>query len=195
MAVSRHHRTPVCLPVLGMFLLGFIGMAGCSLEWPTTPTGDGELDPSSMAPRLLHRPLQDMAYSSSDPSILYDQQWIGEQGGTLQAADRLLGGIQLHVPPGALTEEILITMRGSAYGDIVVDFGPEGTVFCKPCIVALSYRAADLKGVDEERIRAWYLNKTIPAWECLGGEVDRKRKVVRFHVTHFSRYALAPRRK
>ena len=196
MPMDRRTTTPACLFGLGILLVSLIFMASCSLEWPIAPTGDENLDQrTSLDPQLLHRPSGVAEYASGDALTLYAEQWIGIKGGALVIGDDLIGYFKLEVVPGALKQELLVTMRVPLYGEIIVDFGPEGIVFHKPCTVELSYRGADLTGVHEDRICAWYLDEIIPRWEYMGGEVDRKRKVVQFHVDHFSRYGLAPRRR
>ena len=70
-------------------------------------------------------------------------------------------------------------------------FGPHGTVFNQPVRIELSYRGADLNGVDETSLKLYYFHEKIGLWEEIGGKVDVKKKLIKARLKHFSRYALA----
>jgi len=61
----------------------------------------------------------------------------------------------------------------------------------KPVKIELSYKTADLTGIDENILGVYYFNEETDLWEFVGGEVDKKGKKVTAYLNHFSRYAVA----
>ena len=72
-----------------------------------------------------------------------------------------------------------------------LEFGPHGTQFQRPVILFLSYKAADLNGINEDDLQFFYYNDVIGVWELMPCEVDKVHKRVRVRLQHFSRYALS----
>ena len=70
-------------------------------------------------------------------------------------------------------------------------FGPHGSQFATPVEVVLSYKLADLTGVDENDLQIYYFNEDTNIWELIGGTVDTDKKKITVFLQHFSRYALA----
>lgn len=71
-----------------------------------------------------------------------------------------------------------------------LEFGPHGTIFKVPVRVQLSYKRADLTGIDETELKVYYFNEDTDLWEFIGGEVDTENKIVIVYLDHFSRYAI-----
>ena len=70
------------------------------------------------------------------------------------------------------------------------DFGTEGLQFNVPVRVTMSYRDADLSGVNESNIAmAWY-NDRAERWDVIDCKLDIVNKTVTASVNHFSAYAL-----
>lgn len=70
-------------------------------------------------------------------------------------------------------------------------FGPHGVQFNEPVLVELSYRMADLTGIDESTLQVFYYNEDTQLWELIGGVVDLSKKKITVYLPHFSRYALS----
>ncbi|MCH8954838.1 hypothetical protein IIA28_05890, partial [candidate division KSB1 bacterium] len=51
-------------------------------------------------------------------------------------------------------------------------------------------KKADLQGFKEEDLKIFYYNEETELWEFIGGEVDKKKKIVIAFLDHFSRYAI-----
>lgn len=71
-----------------------------------------------------------------------------------------------------------------------MEFGPHGATFPVPVRVQLSYKKADLTGVDETALQVYYFNEETGLWELIGGEVDTENKLIIVYLKHFSRYAI-----
>lgn len=72
-----------------------------------------------------------------------------------------------------------------------LNFGPHGIQFNEPAEVELSYKMADLTGIDENSLKVFYFNETTQLWELIGGVVDTSKKKITVYLPHFSRYALS----
>ncbi len=56
--------------------------------------------------------------------------------------------------------------------------------------MTLSYAGADLTGVNEANLGAYWYNETSKAWEYVGGTVDAAKDTVTFVADHFSKYTV-----
>lgn len=69
------------------------------------------------------------------------------------------------------------------------DFGPDGVKFSSPVRIEISLRKADLSDLASREINVYYLSDGTPIE--VPSEIDYRQNVLRFWVTHFSRYALS----
>jgi hypothetical protein len=120
---------------------------------------------------------------------------VGNAGGTVTAAN---GGVTLQLPPGAVTTTTPITVTakpdtvrtehnvGPAYL-----FGPTGTTFAQPVIMALKYDTAQLPPyTDKAALRVARLTggKWVPLTESV--QVDSATNTVRAATRSFSPYGV-----
>jgi len=70
------------------------------------------------------------------------------------------------------------------------EFSPHGTTFNNPVAIRLSYKDADLTGINEQDIKIWYFNEIEGVWELIASDVDTGKKRVTGYIEHFSRYAI-----
>lgn len=137
-------------------------------------------------PRLLTRAIDLNSGISQSTADFHVEKLISAQyGGVVSLLD-----VQISVPPAALEKDVVFDI---AIPDITVffnEFGPSGVAFKKPVTVVMSYRNADLNGVDESTIRIGYYNPEADSFEDVICEVDHLNKVVRGQLNHFSAYAL-----
>ncbi|MCH7677049.1 hypothetical protein IH879_19170 [candidate division KSB1 bacterium] len=119
-------------------------------------------------------------------------RWIGPFGGTIVVGTPGHGISRLSVPFGALSTWIQINFWWESTGFLEggADFSPHGTKFNLPVRVELSYKGADLTGVNEDNLEIRYYNETTGQWELIGNQVDKVKKVVIGYTDHFSRYAI-----
>ena len=124
--------------------------------------------------------------------VFQESQVIGADGGTIRVGRGAQGFSKLEVPEGALDDDVLITFWWESTGFLEggADFSPHGTIFNELVRLELSYKDADLTGVDEDDLEIRYYNETTGQWEVIGNEVDKKKKVVVGYTDHFSRYAV-----
>jgi len=100
-----------------------------------------------------------------------------------------LNGNSVEIPKGALGRSRFISIAVNR-NFVICDFGPDGTVFKKPVKITISYKGADLRGIDEDEISIYWWNPERSYWEKVESKVDKAKKTVSAEVWHFSRYAL-----
>ena len=119
---------------------------------------------------------------------------IDHEGGTIKVGDDEHGKSKLVIPENAIDEgdEVSITFWWESTGFLQggADFSPHGITFNEPVRVELSYKDADLNGVDEDDLEIRYYNEATGQWEFIGNDVDKGKKVVKGTTDHFSRYAI-----
>ena len=94
----------------------------------------------------------------------YTEQWVDGSGGTVEVGDATVGISKLVFPAGALSDSTFITFDYPATGDLVITFEPPVT-FNLPIGAELSYKNADLTGVNEDDLRIWWWNENTSQWE------------------------------
>ena len=141
-------------------------------------------------------------------------QWISTRGGTITVGDSLHGFSKLVIPYGAIgtstdaattaetdasLSSAMLTTSYNAYVSInfwwessnfQAEFSPHGIQFNVPVRMELSYKDADLTGINEDDLRIYYLNEDTGIWEVIGDTVDKTNKVVIGYTNHFSRYGV-----
>jgi len=84
-----------------------------------------------------------------------------------------------------------IKVKINKIGEVSADLRPDGMTFKNPVWLKLSYKGADLTGIDENTLVIMYLNEEIGAWEVVEGSVvDTQHQTVSAPLYHFSRYAV-----
>ncbi len=141
--------------------------------------------------------LQSLLKEASRDTLLHSERLIkAKEGGEIKSSDDLLGHIKIKFKRDDLLEDTNIKLRwlGTESGDsrlYSLEFLPHGTEFNNPVKIEVSYKGANLRGVDESKLRIFYSNPTTGLWEFIGGEVDTENKIVTAYLNHFSRYAVA----
>jgi hypothetical protein len=171
------NRSPV--RALALLFVTVLLAVGCS----QSPL---EVESSESAPQLLSRaPSQSPGYSLSPTSLYAEAVIPADRGGELVLFD-----VKLEVPAGAVGSDTLFSIRIPDPYVFYNEFGTDGLVFAKPVRVTMSYRDADLSGVDETTIRiAWY-NESTGEFEDVACELDTLNKLVTAELHHFSAYGL-----
>jgi len=130
-------------------------------------------------------------------TTFYAEKYINaRRGGRISVGDRFYGKSKIRFPRNALSENTKIRFEWSPNGTLEgtlnnVKFGPHGINFLKPVKVWLSYKAADLTGVNEDSLKIFYFNESTAVWELIGGKVIKNQKRIIGYLQHFSRYAIA----
>lgn len=131
-------------------------------------------------------------------SIIATRQMVSARNGGVLRLRNAIGDKRryhyvLHVPPGALTEDVVITMQLASEDVATLDFFPEGLRFKTPARLIVQVlpelRNTDIHGKEDVY---WY-NPATTGWETQGGQVGVLKNgmiqgVVDLH--HFSRYSL-----
>jgi len=113
---------------------------------------------------------------------------IGPEGGTV-----VLGLHRLIVPPGALSERVLIKLANASVTSVGVDASPEGLTFALPVTLTLSFHGTqyeDCVDCGAEALQIFYMapDGTLEAYEST---VDLAAETVSAQLTHFSRYIIS----
>ena len=179
---------------LAAFAVGFLS-AGCSRDAANAPRDGGSLEVS-----ILQRPVvgkltvgeDELAYTGS-AEVQSDRDVVVDLG------DDTIGSSMIEIPTDAIDElppglrVAMVKMKVNRLGEVSADLGPNGLKFKKPVWLTLSYRGADLNGIDESTLAIFYLNEDLaePVWELVEGSVvDTELDAVRAPLSHFSRYAI-----
>ena len=173
---SMHNK--VVFGAVTILLGAVLVLTGCSRS---------PLDSSTTVeqPKVLSR-MVDLSGAALSPVPYHAEAVISaKDGGTLTLLD-----VTLQIPPGAVPNDTLFSID---IPDITVffnEFGTDGLVFDKPVKVTMSYRGADLSGVNESTIRIGWLNERTGQWEDMLCTVDTVNQVVTGELNHFSAYGL-----
>jgi hypothetical protein len=168
---------------------------GCSKLLPTAPNQDAvqgfpaeELWPAPPAD-LVAWPL---------PCSAEDSKMFGRKGGELDVAAACFD-LQFRVPPEALSEKALISVRATLFNywkdgqlekGLCFKFGPDGLVFAKPAYI--EFEASALGARNGELLRLYYFNPQTGLWQVEQVAVVKDASVeIQFEVGHFSRYAIS----
>lgn len=125
-------------------------------------------------------------------SIFYVVRLIPARlGGVLTVGNLVSGFSSIAFDPLDLYDDTMISFQYIAGNTLEAHFHPHGIQFRRPVQLMLSYKTANLEGVDENSLRVYYFNEETQIWELIGGQVNKLTKTVTVQITHFSRYALA----
>ena len=116
---------------------------------------------------------------------------LGDYGWAF-VGDEIHGRCYLYFPPYAMSQASVVKIDWESTGFLEggAEFSPHGTQFNSPLTLWISYKDADLTGVDEENLKIWYFNDQLNVWELIGDVVDTENKMVGGLLDHFSRYAI-----
>ncbi|MDH4157164.1 MAG: hypothetical protein OEW00_07815 [candidate division Zixibacteria bacterium] len=161
-----------------LFLAVFLA-AGCS-------RGPLSVEEETTEPQLLQRTIDESALASLSATELYAEQIISyKTGGRLSLFD-----VDLDVPAGAVANDTVFSIRIPDPAVFFNEFGTDGLVFDEPVTVTMSYRDANLTGVDETTIRIGWFDERTGHFEDISCKVDYANKVVTGQLDHFSAYGL-----
>jgi hypothetical protein len=180
------------LKYAGLIVLAMLVMVGCQKD----PLGvSSESNDTVINQHKTYRRADQLKFLTSkinrlDKRFSSHQLITKAQGGNIIAGDDTSGYSALYFKPGDVPQDTMITFNWDSNG-YITDLFPHGIVFNSPVEIELSYKHADLTGIDESRLKIWYYDESIDKWELIGGEVDTTQKVISGYIHHFSRYAVA----
>lgn len=179
----RMKRTAVFAALALAMTMWASGCSNNSTPMQSTPSAVKLLSVSSLAKPLASDQVQTAA------SILVSQ----DVGGVIVVGEPdVFGETKLTIPAGAVSEPTTISMHISYDGPIMVELEPHGIQFVEPVEIAISYKPADLTGVDLEEINVYYFNESlaVPEWEQVPNSASVPGEFsVKAPLSHFSRYA------
>ena len=153
-------------------------LAGCS-ESPLSTSVEPQSD-------LLTRSPEAKAIAGLASSSMYTEQVItAAGGGRIELLD-----VVLEIPAGAVSNDTTFSIEIPDVNVFYNEFGTSGLVFNVPVKVTMSYRDAQLDGVDESTIRIAWLNEATGEFEDVDGTVDYENKTITAELEHFSAYGL-----
>ncbi len=166
-------------------LMLILALVGCQKETPFEPPSDNLVMRSSTQLTFLQAKTQRLNKFFSSQQLI-----TAAQGGTMVSGDEVSGFSSLDFLAGAVPQDTTIIFDWDSQG-FISDLFPHGIVFNSPVTLKLSYKDADLTGVNEDSLKIWYYHAGTDSWELIGGTVNKTDKYVEVTITHFSRYALA----
>ncbi len=141
---------------------------------------------SDSRPVLVSRNMEASALGQMSDVPLYTEAVVSaEQGGVLQLYD-----VRLDIPAGAIDNDTLFFINIPDVNVFYNEFGTHGLVFNEPVRVTMSYREANLNGLDETTIRIGWWNEAMGEFQDVECEIDFASKTVTGYLNHFSAYAL-----
>lgn len=153
-------------------------LVGCSESPVATGPDNG--------PIVLSRSAASGVFANSTGGSMYAEEMISaEEGGRLTLFD-----VTLEIPAGAIDSDTLFSITIPDINVFYNEFGTHGLVFNEPVKVVMSYRGADLSGVDETTIRIGWYNPYNGDFQDVDCTVDTSTKTVTGYLDHFSAYAL-----
>ncbi len=181
--MTSFRTNTLSVTVAAIILCALALFSGCS-QTPTSSVAPVE-EPTQ--PSFLQRgPSSSAALANLSGQALYTEQVISSEfGGVLELFD-----VTLTIPPGAVPNDTLFSIDIPDSEVFFNHFGTDGLVFDVPVWVEMSYRDADLSGINESSIRIGYLNEVTGKIVDIDCVVDTDRKVVIGQLMHFSAYGL-----
>lgn len=157
-------------------------VVGCS-NTPLDPQTEAE---EASIPNLLQRSAASSSSLALSPLNLHTEAVIpAATGGQLVLFD-----VILEVPAGAVSNDTLFTIDIPDINVFYNEFGTNGLVFDVPVKITMSYRDADLSGVNVSTIRIGWFNRSTGLFEDVVCDIDYDTQTVVGYVDHFSAYAL-----
>jgi hypothetical protein len=164
---------------LSLVLAAGLFVAGCS-SLPTTPSGQ---DPATASADSL--PATGPAFDTRAVSISRSVYVRAPLGGTVVA-----GNFRVVVPPGALPDDAIVTVRQPDLSKPVVELSVtpgDRNAFLLPVLLV-----ADVTPMDGAKVPASYISRWNPVagqWErCAQSSVDPANLRVQAPLSHFSTY-------
>ncbi len=180
--MGNHQINRLAFKVAALALLAVTLFAGCS----RTPMGvEAENEPAE--PQLLMRSSSSVSGSPLMSSgTMYTEAIISaDTGGVLTLLD-----VTLEIPAGAVPNDTLFSISIPDPNVFYNEFGTDGLVFDSPVEVTMSYRDADLSGIDESTIRIVWVNESTGQFHDVQCEIDFDNQTVTGSLDHFSAYGL-----
>jgi hypothetical protein len=156
-------------------VIALLAFSGCS-QAPTQSA-------PPQAPHLLKRNLSAMKLLGE--AVHVDTVLSAATGGAVSLAD-----VELFFPPLALSSDTLISIDIPDIAVFENHFGTAGLKFNVPVKVVMSYRDADLSGINETTITLAWFNDLTGEWWKIPCTIDVVNKTVTGSLNHFSAYAL-----
>lgn len=169
-----------------------LSAVGCS------DSGNTPRDSYSQGPTLLYRGGPNAKPAEGEEATIEGTANVGTSGDVaLGVGNDEIGTSELDVPAESVNDEDIgnavhfIKMKVNKIGEVSAELRPDGMTFKHPIMLTLSYKGADLTGIDENNLVILYLNEEIGVWEVVEGSVvDTKKQRVSAPLYHFSRYAV-----
>ena len=179
--MGNHQINRLAFKVAALALLAVTLFAGCS----RTPMGV-EVENEPAEPQLLTRSSSISGSPLMSSGTLYTEAIISaDTGGVLTLLD-----VTLSIPEEAVPNDTLFSISIPDPNVFYNEFGTDGLVFDNPVEVTMSYRDADLSGIDESTIRIVWVNESTGKFHDVQCEIDFDNQTVTGSLDHFSAYGL-----
>ncbi len=172
------------------FVFFSVSFFGCSKEGPFSPGDMESIDRLNTTKRTSQEMKFLNANTTSLKKVMNVEQLITvAYGGTIQVGDETTGISSITFNPGDVQQDVNVNFNLDSK-NFIVEFSPHGAIFNYPVRVRLSYKDADMTGVNEDNLGIWYFNNEDNIWELCAGIVNKEGKYVETTTTHFSKYSV-----
>ncbi len=180
-----------------VFLITFIVLLGCEKQGPVVPVAEGNVNEVLTSNNLI-QPNSSYGFKILRSKNLkfakefYSEALITPEGGSISVGDEEHGISTLRFRHGSVDQEVLVGFWWESTGFLEggCEFSPHGITFNMPVDLILSYKDADLTGINEDNLSIYYYNEDTQTWERLCSKVNKNKKYVKACLEHFSRYAI-----
>jgi len=183
---SKFFSTLTILTILGLIFM----LPACDQEPPM-----GVEEPAAQSSGQVTILKMKDAPESSLKKLYIASARIDDDGGRISVGDYWSGISYIDFPEDAISSwsypnGVAITFAWESEGLMQAHFSPEGLAFRKPAYIRLSYKNANLTGVNEYKLGIYYYNPATNNWEAVSHTVNTYYKYVEGYINHFSLYAI-----
>jgi len=191
--VQKIKKIAVAISAFGVFALMLIGCSG--FDSPTAPNASsheysdlwnpqaGDMINGHEVPLVCEGYWEDAFGMSVNPFAVPPRTFrIGPDGGWF-----VYGFHSLFIPPGAVSDFVMITMSNGSGTGVAIDCNPSPYQFNVPVTFFMSYRGTQYERMPDPPLRVWYMSPE-GNLEEMPGYVDTNALMVIGQTDHFSRY-------
>ena len=170
-----------------LLLITFIAMISCDQPDPTAPQ---DISAKVSTVKILKKSnLRLNKYFQASQLIM------SGTGGIVSVGDNASGFSYLEFDPGDINANSYpngaqITFDWESSDLLSGDFGPHGIQFAHPVYLRLSYKDADLTGIDVNNLHIYWWNDSTEQYDYVTSSSNPDSQFVYAYINHFSRYAI-----
>ena len=193
--LRKTKKIAFAITLIGAFALLMVGCSG--FDSPTAPAAStqeysglwnpqaGDMIDGHEVPLVSEDYWENVFGPTVNPVMIPPRVFrVGPEGGLFP-----FGRHMLLVPPGAVSDEIMLTLNNASATGVAMDCAPSPYHFNVPVTFLMSYQGTQYEDVADPPVRVWYMDPD-GNLEEMPGEVDSANLTVSGETDHFSRYII-----